>query len=88
MRFFRSSICTDGFRTDGRNAVFITSEQFEDEGQAMPRKYSVRRFDYETGKIGTVHRSQGFGTLVEAVAIALETPLASPESLISSEEQE
>jgi len=53
-RFFRSRIGENVYQGKG-GIFFTTSEQFRDScGKKFPRKYTVRRFDPETGNVSTV----------------------------------
>src|ERR1700689_5396413 len=54
MRFFGSKILPYAYC--GPNGVyFVTSEQFHpSQGQPMPRKYTVRRFNPETADVDTI----------------------------------
>jgi hypothetical protein len=63
MSFFASRIYPKVF-----GDYFVTSEQFP----AGPRRYSVRRMDWDTGAIETVGLFQQFTTLAEAMREAKE----------------
>ena len=49
MRFFRSRIAP-GVHEGPGGVYFVTSEQFEFRGERHARKYTVTRFDPETGR--------------------------------------
>jgi len=61
MRFFSSRIETKNFLIDGK--YFITSEQRD---MTQRRRYTVRKFNPETGSITTVGDFQQFGSAAEA----------------------
>lgn len=60
LRFFASRILPTVYQGPG-GIYFVTSEQFRpSSGPPHPRKYTVRRFNPETGDVGTVGEFQGF----------------------------
>ncbi len=59
MQFFKSKI----EHWDGATGMFITSEQDGD----RDRKYTIRRANFETGRVKTVGAFQKFNTLDDAI---------------------
>jgi hypothetical protein len=58
MRFFRSRIAPKVFEGPG-GVYFVTSEQFEFRGARHARRYTVTRFDPETGRTDRVDLPDG-----------------------------
>jgi hypothetical protein len=66
MRFFNSHISDTAWKK-GDKAYFISSEQFDPLNYPeVPRKFSVRVADLDTGEVGTVGEFQGFDTRSDA----------------------
>lgn len=59
MDFFNSVIETK----PNRQNIFITSERME---KYDPKKYAIRYFDYETGKVVTIGQTRQYNSLEEA----------------------
>ncbi len=72
MRFFRSRVLSQTF--EGKDTVyFVTSEQFVGSEYTAPRKYTVRRFNPESGDVRTV---QPFNELTRNRALRIARDLA------------
>lgn len=64
MRFFESKIHGDLHA----GKFFITSEQFIDStGQASPRRYTIRKIDWETAQVEEYNGFQKYKTLASAM---------------------
>ncbi len=63
-RFFASRLSRDAYLSDdGKQAYFVTSEQFTgSDGHAQPRRYTVRKLNHDTGSIDTVGEFQQYAS--------------------------
>lgn len=75
MRFFRTRVGERVYQGPG-GVYFVTSEQFVSPGYIDPRKYTVRRFNPDTGNVGTVGE---FNALSRAAAHRRAEKLAQEE---------
>jgi hypothetical protein len=66
MRFFDSIVYNDVHQLSENEYLFITSEKFWEEG--YERKFTIRIFNYTTGKIDTVGEFQQYRTKKTALA--------------------
>mgnify|MGYP001561920126 CR=1 FL=1 len=66
-RFFRSRIGSTVYQGPG-GIFFTTSERFEGSTYTAPRRYTLRRFDPETGHVGKVGE---FNVLSRSQAVRL-----------------
>jgi hypothetical protein len=68
MRFFNSNIDFLVYKSDVGKYYFVTSEKYTGQfgGKSQPRRWSVRRFDKETGNVTTVGEFQKYRSLKEA----------------------
>jgi hypothetical protein len=61
MRFFKTRVCRSSY--DCISGLFITSERGP---LGAERRYSIRKADFETGKVSTVGEFQAYATLKQA----------------------
>lgn len=60
MRFFKSRVSSDAYRTaDGAYSFFVSSERFDYSPQ-YPRMFSVRRYTWATDNLETIGQFQAY----------------------------
>jgi hypothetical protein len=82
MRFFHSRVGQTAYAINGI-AYFISSEQREHD---IPRKYTIRKANLETGDIGTVGEFQAYDSNAQAMS-ALKKLYSEQEKLVLVEQK-